>query len=131
MGLGPLLIGPWDLRACSWREQAVRGSWDGFGSFLAGIFLCVCVCFGVLFVCLVLMGFLCFQLEPCPAVVGVFVFGGAAESKDLCALHPCCEMQACACFASLAEGFVFFFFLKKKSPQFVMFFFRNTHLFAI
>lgn len=85
-------------------------------------FLCVCVCFGVLFVCLVLMGFLCFQLEPCPAVVGVFVFGGAAESKDLCALHPCCEMQACACFASLAEGFVFFFFFKKKkSPICVVF----------
>lgn len=75
------------------------------------------------------MGFLCFQLEPCPAVVGVFVFGGAVESKDLCALHPCCEMQTCACFASLAEGF-FVVFLK-KSPQFMLFFFRNTHLFAI
>lgn len=62
----------------------MRGSWDGSGSFLAGF----CVCFGVLFVCLVLMGFLCLQLERCRVVVGVLVFGGAVQSKRLCAPHP-------------------------------------------
>lgn len=106
-GLGPLPISQQDLWACSWREQAVRGSLDGFGSFLAGWFGWVFfffLHFRGLFVCLVLTVFSLFPAGALPrGPAGCLCFGGVVESKDFCAHHPCCEMQTCACFASLAE----------------------------
>lgn len=82
-GLGPLPIGPRDLRACSWRERAVRGSWDGFGSFLAGIFF-LCVFWG--FVCLFgLNGFSLFPAGALPSGCGgVCVWGSCGIKGSLC-----------------------------------------------
>lgn len=72
------------------------------------------VCLFVLGFCLfVPNGFSLFPAGALPGGVCVCVFWGVVESKDLCAPSPCCEMQTCACFASLAEAF----FLKKKAPD--------------
>lgn len=121
-GLIPLPISQQDLWACSWREQAVRGSLDGLGRFLAFpffLFFFLFVCLVELFICLVLMFFL-FPAGPLPG--SRQGMGGVVESKDLCAPLPCCGMQTCACSASLAEDLFYFF---KKAPELPFYFFRN------
>lgn len=68
---------------------------------LVGVFF---LHFRGLFVCLVLTVFSLFPAGALPrGPAGCLCFGGVVESKDFCAHHPCCEMQTCACFASLAE----------------------------